>query len=195
MQAEPVQVRPFDDSPHEECGVFGVSTPHGDGVAQTVFFGLFALQHRGQEAAGIAVSDGSRVRMHKESGLVTNVFTPAAMASLSGYHGIGHTRYSTMGADAQRNAQPFLVETMHGPLAVARQPGFWHYVQNHVVSRLTDDTPDFDGIGELHFRSADAVQDGMFDSEEGMRLIWEDTERFMDHDGSTTLPAREHLVP
>ncbi len=119
MQAEPVQVRPFDDSPHEECGVFGVSTPHGDGVAQTVFFGLFALQHRGQEAAGIAVSDGSRVRMHKDSGLVTNVFTPAAMASLSGYHGIGHTRYSTMGADAQRNAQPFLVETMHGPLAVA----------------------------------------------------------------------------
>ena len=57
--------------------------------------------------------------MHKDSGLVTNVFTPSAMASLSGYHGIGHTRYSTMGADAQRNAQPFLVETMHGPLAVA----------------------------------------------------------------------------
>jgi amidophosphoribosyltransferase len=118
--AEPVEVRRRpDDRPHEECGVFGVSTPHGDGVAQTVFFGLFALQHRGQEAAGIAVSDGSRVRLHKDSGLVTNVFTPATMASLSGYHGIGHTRYSTMGADAQRNAQPFLVETMHGPLAVA----------------------------------------------------------------------------
>lgn len=83
----------------------------------------------------------------------------------------------------------------HGPLALAHQPGFWHYVQNHVVSRLTDHTPDFDGIGELHFRSADAVQDGMFDSEEGERLIWEDTERFMNHDGSTTLPAKEHLVP
>ena len=109
----------FDDSPHEECGVFGVSTPHGEGVAQTVFFGLFALQHRGQEAAGIAVSDGSRVRMHKDSGLVANVFTPATMATLTGYHGIGHTRYSTTGADAERNIQPFLVETMHGPLAVA----------------------------------------------------------------------------
>jgi uncharacterized protein (TIGR02118 family) len=83
----------------------------------------------------------------------------------------------------------------HGPLALAHQPGFWHYVQNHVVNRLTDDTPDFDGIGELHFRRADAVQDGMFDSEEGARLIWEDTERFMNHDGSTTLPAKEHLVP
>jgi amidophosphoribosyltransferase len=107
------------DSPHEECGVFGVSTPHGEGVAQTVFFGLFALQHRGQEAAGIAVSDGSRVRLHKDSGLVANVFTPATMNTLAGYHGIGHTRYSTTGANALRNIQPFLVETMHGPLALA----------------------------------------------------------------------------
>jgi len=107
------------DAPREECGVFGVSTPHGEGVAQTVFFGLFALQHRGQEAAGIAVSDGSRVRMHKDTGLVANVFTPATMNTLTGYHGIGHTRYSTTGANAQRNHQPFLVETMHGPLALA----------------------------------------------------------------------------
>ncbi len=108
-----------DDAPREECGVFGVSTPHGEGVAQTVFFGLFALQHRGQEAAGIAVSDGSRVRLHKDAGLVTNVFTQPTMNSLSGYHGIGHTRYSTTGANAHRNIQPFLVETMHGPLALA----------------------------------------------------------------------------
>ena len=108
-----------DDRPREECGVFGVSTPHGEGIAQLAFFGLFALQHRGQEAAGIAVSDGSRVRMHKESGLVSNVFTPATMAQLTGYHAIGHTRYSTTGANAHRNIQPFLVETMHGPLAVA----------------------------------------------------------------------------
>jgi amidophosphoribosyltransferase len=107
------------DRPREECGVFGISTPHGDGVAQTVFFGLFALQHRGQEAAGIAVSDGSRVRLHKDSGLVANVFTQTTMNSLTGYHGIGHTRYSTTGANAQRNIQPFLVETMHGPLALA----------------------------------------------------------------------------
>ncbi|MDP9465338.1 MAG: amidophosphoribosyltransferase, partial [Actinomycetota bacterium] len=107
------------DAPHEECGVFGISTPHGRGVAQTVFFGLFALQHRGQEAAGIAVSDGNRVRLHKDSGLVANVFTPATMSSLAGYHGVGHTRYSTTGANAQRNIQPFLVETMHGPLALA----------------------------------------------------------------------------
>ena len=108
-----------DDAPREECGVFGVSTPHGEGVAQLTFFGLFALQHRGQEAAGIAVSDGNRVRMHKDSGLVNSVFTPDTMAPLTGYHSIGHTRYSTTGANAHRNIQPFLVETMHGPLSVA----------------------------------------------------------------------------
>jgi len=110
---------PADDAPREECGVLGVSTPHGEGIAQLAFFGLFALQHRGQEAAGIATSDGSRVRMHKDTGLVANVFTPATMATLTGYHAIGHTRYSTTGANAHRNIQPFLVETMHGPLAVA----------------------------------------------------------------------------
>lgn len=109
----------FDDSPHDECGVFAVSTPHGDGVAQLTFFGLFALQHRGQEAAGIAVSDGRRARLHKDAGLVANVFTPETLAPLTGYHAIGHTRYSTTGAAAVRNVQPFLVETMHGPLAVA----------------------------------------------------------------------------
>lgn len=119
-----VSVRPTapvasDDHPHDECGVLGISTPHGDGVAQLAFFGLFALQHRGQEAAGIAVSDGRRARLHKDPGLVSTVFTPETLRPLTGYHAIGHTRYSTTGANALRNIQPFLVETMHGPLAVA----------------------------------------------------------------------------
>ena len=110
---------PIDDRPNEECGVLGISTPHGDGVAQMAFFGLFALQHRGQEAAGIAVSAGRRARVHKDEGLVANVFTGDTLAPLTGYHAIGHTRYSTTGSNAVRNIQPFLVETMHGPLAVA----------------------------------------------------------------------------
>ena len=108
-----------DDAPRDECGVMGISTPHGEGVAEMTFFGLFALQHRGQEAAGIAVSDGQRARLHKDEGLVASVFTPDTMAPLTGYHSIGHTRYSTTGSNAHRNIQPFLVETMHGPLAVA----------------------------------------------------------------------------
>ena len=107
-----------DDAPHEECGVVGISTPDGVGVAQLTFFGLFALQHRGQEGAGIAVSDGQRARLHKDVGLIANVFSPETLAPLTGYHAIGHTRYSTTGGSTARNAQPFLVETMHGPLAV-----------------------------------------------------------------------------
>jgi len=107
-----------DDTPREECGVVAVTTVDGD-AAQMAFFGLFALQHRGQEAAGIAVSDGSAARIHKDVGLVGRIFTPANLAPLTGPHAIGHTRYSTTGSSGARNAQPFLVETMHGPLGVA----------------------------------------------------------------------------
>ena len=109
----------FDDNPREECGVIGVSTPNGDGIAQLAFFGLFALQHRGQEAAGIAVSDGQRIRNHKDAGLVSSVFNAETLRPLTGYNAIGHTRYSTTGSSNLKNVQPFLVETMHGPLAVA----------------------------------------------------------------------------
>ena len=103
----------------DECGVIGLACPDGEQTAQLAFFGLFALQHRGQEAAGIAVSDGQRARLHKDVGLISQVFTPETLAPLHGYHAIGHTRYSTSGSSTARNAQPFLVETMHGPLALA----------------------------------------------------------------------------
>ena len=88
-------------------------------AAPLAFFALFALQHRGQEAAGIAVSDGQRARLHKDVGLVGTVFTAERMADLTGHWAIGHTRYSTTGASGVRNAQPFLVETRRGPLALA----------------------------------------------------------------------------
>jgi len=104
--------------PHEECGIIGIFAPNED-VATMAFFGLFALQHRGQEAAGIAVSDGQKVRLHKDVGLVAQVFTPQTLVPLEGSYAIGHTRYSTTGSSAMRNAQPFLIETQHGPLAVA----------------------------------------------------------------------------
>jgi len=106
------------DKPLEECGVIGVFAPNED-VARMAFFGLYALQHRGQEAAGIAVSDGSTMRARKEVGLVSQVFHPENLAQLDGHYAIGHTRYSTTGSSNRRNAQPFMVETLHGPLAVA----------------------------------------------------------------------------
>ncbi|MBM3150890.1 MAG: amidophosphoribosyltransferase [Chloroflexi bacterium] len=104
--------------PREACGVIGIYAPHED-VARMAFFGLYALQHRGQEAAGIAVSDGERMTLHKDAGLVAQVFTPGSLARLAGHYAIGHTRYSTTGSSSARNAQPFMIETMNGPLALA----------------------------------------------------------------------------
>jgi amidophosphoribosyltransferase len=106
--------------PEEACGIFGIATPQEQqDVARLVYFGLYALQHRGQEAAGIAVSDGKVSRLHKEQGLVSQVFSEAVMSRLPGNLAIGHTRYSTTGSSTSLNAQPFMLETRHGPLSLA----------------------------------------------------------------------------
>ena len=89
----------------EECGVFGVWAP-GEDVAKLTYYGLYALQHRGQEAAGMAVSDGSTVLVYKELGLVAQVFDEATLSSMQGHLAIGHTRYSTTGSSTWENAQP-----------------------------------------------------------------------------------------
>jgi amidophosphoribosyltransferase len=108
----------FEDKPHDECGVIGIFAPDED-VARMTYFGLFALQHRGQEAAGIAVSDGLTMHLHKDVGLVSQVFNPRNLAPLQGHYAIGHTRYSTTGSSTARNAQPFMFETQYGTMAVA----------------------------------------------------------------------------
>ncbi len=108
----------FLDKPQEECGVFGIFAPDR-AVARLTFFGLYALQHRGQESAGIATSDGQTARLHKDMGLVTQVFTEDDLRPLVGHLAIGHTRYSTTGKSHARNAQPYLIETIDGPLGVA----------------------------------------------------------------------------
>ncbi len=87
------------------CGIFGIHSRDVD-VANITYFGLFALQHRGQESAGIAVGDGSLVRVHRDMGLVAQVFTPSVMSDLKGVVAIGHTRYSTTGASRAENAHP-----------------------------------------------------------------------------------------
>ncbi len=110
--------RVMDDHPHEECGVLGIFAPNED-VARMAFFGLFALQHRGQEAAGIATADGRQMRMHKNIGLVSQAFKPEDLGPLRGDYAIAHTRYSTTGSSSVRNAQPFMIETMYGPIALA----------------------------------------------------------------------------
>jgi amidophosphoribosyltransferase len=101
----PPERDPNDDSLKEACGVFGIYAPT-QAVAHQIYLGLYALQHRGQEAAGIAVSDGDQITVVKEMGLVANAFDERTLAALTGHLGIGHTRYSTTGSSTWRNAQP-----------------------------------------------------------------------------------------
>src|SRR3954462_3765474 len=99
------------------CGVFGVFG-HPE-AANLTYFGLYALQHRGQESAGIAASDGRRLLVYKDMGLVSQVFDETALNALTGYIAIGHTRYSTTGSSVWENAQPTLGNTAGGTVALA----------------------------------------------------------------------------
>lgn len=135
-----------DDRPHEECGVLGIYAPNED-VARMAFFGLYALQHRGQEAAGLAVSNGHNLRLHKDLGLVAQVFTPTVMEKMEGDYAIGHTRYSTTGSPTVRNSQPFMIDTKYGPLALAHNGNLVnagelreHLMQSGVGLTSTSDT-------------------------------------------------------
>ena len=111
------ELLPGEKGPQDACGVFGVWAP-GEEVAKLTFFGLYALQHRGQESAGIAVSDGSHIVVYKDMGLVSQVFTEASLESLQGHVAIGHTRYSTTGSSVWENAQPTFRPTATGNLAL-----------------------------------------------------------------------------
>lgn len=106
------------DKFHDECGIFGIYAPERD-VARLSFFGLYALQHRGQESAGIATCDGRMAYSHKGMGLVSQVFNEDNLRPLQGHMAIGQNRYSTTGGSHLRNAQPYLIETIYGPLGVA----------------------------------------------------------------------------
>ncbi len=104
----------------EYCGVFGVySFTDKHVLSKLIYYGLFALQHRGQESAGIATADGRDIRIHKDMGLVNQVFEEDDLAKLTGHLGIGHVRYSTTGSSIIENAQPILMDTKFGPIAVA----------------------------------------------------------------------------
>lgn len=146
------------DKMHEECGVFGVFAL-GEDVANLTYFGLYALQHRGQESAGIAVSDGQAITDHKDMGLVSQVFDQESLARLRGHIAIGHTRYSTTGSAKLPNAQPMRFEhPQAGPFLVAHNGnltnaqavrdrlesegvGFASSSDTEIVGRLLERTP------------------------------------------------------
>ena len=112
-----------DEKLREECGVFGIYDFDGNDVASTIYYGLFALQHRGQESCGIAVSDTNGpkgvVKSHKGMGLVNEVFAPDQLSALKGDIGVGHTRYSTAGSSTRENAQPLVLNYVKGTLGLA----------------------------------------------------------------------------
>ena len=168
------------DSPREACGVFGVYL-HGDpkgpesgSVAHMTYDGLYALQHRGQESAGMATSDGENVMVVKDMGLVNNVFNEYKLAGLQGHLAIGHTRYSTTGTSTWHNAQPvFRVTSKHPERAEALQFALGHNGNLTNTNQLAADagmlpgtvTSDSDVIGELLVRRLDTQPgDGLVDA-------------------------------
>jgi amidophosphoribosyltransferase len=131
-------------APQDACGVFGVWAPSEE-VAKLAYYGLYALQHRGQEAAGIAVSDGTNILVYKELGLVAQVFDEATLESMSGHLAIGHTRYSTTGSGTWENAQPsFRSIGGRGSLALGHNGNL---TNTHDLARRVAELGDVGGLG------------------------------------------------
>ncbi|GAB6169784.1 amidophosphoribosyltransferase [Clostridium carnis] len=131
-----ITLDPSNDKFKEECGVFGVYTNKEIDVAQITYYGLYALQHRGQESAGIAVSNGTEINMHKGMGLITEAFSNDSLSKLKGFAAVGHVRYSTSGDTRVENAQPLLSQSKLGPIAMAHNGTL---VNAEVIRELLED--------------------------------------------------------
>jgi amidophosphoribosyltransferase len=129
-------VQPAGDVLHEACGVTGVYSP-GDDVARLAYFGLYALQHRGQESAGLTVGDGTRIQGHREMGLINGIFNEEILGGLRGKLAIGHTRYSTTGSSVIVNAQPFELDSDIGPFAFGHNGNLTN--TDELAARLPED--------------------------------------------------------
>lgn len=135
------------DKLKEECGVFGIYDNDNHDVARLTYYGLYALQHRGQESAGIAVNDGGTILYHKDMGLVPEIFNDVVLNHLKGRISIGHVRYSTTGASKRENAQPMVAKYRNGQLALAHNGNLVNAAQirsrleeNGAIFQSTNDT-------------------------------------------------------
>jgi amidophosphoribosyltransferase len=155
------------DKFHDECGVFGIFG-HPE-AANLSYLGLYALQHRGQESAGIATADGEKMRVSRAMGYVADAFDEAALEGLPGHIAVGHTRYSTAGESRLQNAQPFLIDCAHGQIAVAHNGNLVNalelrdeLVRNGSIFQTSSDT---EVVLHLYARSkAPAVEEALVDS-------------------------------
>ena len=149
------------DKPEEACGVFGIHAPDED-VAKLTYFGIYALQHRGQESAGIAVFNGDQVTCHKDMGLVSQVFDPEVLGQMPGHTAIGHTRYSTTGSSRVANAQPAVFDSRLGPVALAHNGNLvnTYKLRQELLARNADlnTTTDSELVA---YAIAEAVNDGL----------------------------------
>ncbi|AOR23140.1 amidophosphoribosyltransferase [Clostridium taeniosporum] len=140
-------IDPSLDKFKDECGVFGVYTNKPLDVASMTYYGLYALQHRGQESAGIAVADGEKIEMHKGLGLITDAFKQEDLMNLKGNIAIGHVRYSTAGGKGIENAQPILTTSKIGSIAMAHNGNL---VNDDVIKELLEDA------GQIFHTSSDS---------------------------------------
>ncbi len=152
-----LELDPDDAGPQDACGVFGVWAP-GEDVAKLTYFGLYALQHRGQESAGIAVSNGRQILVYKDMGLVSQVFDEPTLESLKGHLAIGHSRYSTTGASTWINAQPTFRSTAVGALALGHNGNL---TNTHDLLRLLDSRSDQSGQLPTRAREGETTDTGV----------------------------------
>jgi amidophosphoribosyltransferase len=136
------ELLPGEKGPQDACGVFGVWAP-GEEVSKLAYFGLYALQHRGQESAGIATSDGTKILVYKDMGLVSQVFTESSLNTLVGHLAVGHTRYSTTGSSSWQNAQPTLGRTAGGTVALGHNGNLTNTVE--LLELVRERHPEADG--------------------------------------------------
>jgi amidophosphoribosyltransferase len=146
---------PHDVGPQDACGVFGVWAP-GEDVAKLTYFGLYALQHRGQESAGIAVSNGRQILVYKDMGLVSQVFDETTLDSLKGHLAIGHSRYSTTGASTWHNAQPTFRPTVDGSIALGHNGNL---INTHELAEMVAELPSDPGELDIHARDLESTND------------------------------------
>lgn len=154
------------DSPQDECGVFGVWAP-GEEVAKLAYFGLYALQHRGQESAGIATSDGEKILVYKDMGLVSQVFDDPSLRALTGHIAVGHTRYAMNGPSTWENAQPTLGPTAHGTVALGHNGSLTNAPELRALAEKLGRTQQEGGRGA----SDAAHMVALFEGEEGETLF------------------------
>ena len=160
------------DKFNDECAIFGIAG-HSE-AANLAYLGLYAMQHRGQESAGIAAADGTRVIVSKEMGYVADIFNSARLATLTGESAIGHTRYSTAGESGLTNAQPILIDCAHGQIAIAHNGNLVNAqeLRDHLVrmGSIFQTSSDTEVILHLYARSrAGTIEDAIVESVQQVR--------------------------